>query len=89
MEKPPIGEGSGEKRSQDRPPVLCKKRKPAVLRENSGLGYISNDSDQVPEEFFWSLVSRPSFPATLDTACDIHTTDIAAVTGTDRNGRPE
>jgi hypothetical protein len=41
MERPPIGEGSGAKRSQDRPPVLCKKRKPAVLRENSGLGYIS------------------------------------------------
>jgi WD40 repeat protein len=33
-------------------PVLFKRRKPAVLRENSGLGYISNKSDQVPEEVF-------------------------------------
>jgi hypothetical protein len=58
MERSPIGEGGREKRSQDRPPVLFKKRKPAVLRENSGLGYISNDSDQVPEKSsgLWSAV---------------------------------
>ena len=46
MERSPIGEGGREKRSQDRPPVLSKRRKPAVLRENNGLGYISNENEQ-------------------------------------------